>query len=80
MLRHLAAMLHAGIHWVPQHEVVGQAGVGLDVHAHLGGAVREVAVTAELAALPRIDVGDLHGGPGPGPDSALADRAASAVT
>lgn len=66
MLRHLAAMLHGGVHGAAQHEGLGQAGVRLDVHAHLGRPVREVAWPPEIAAPPGVDVDDLHGQARPG--------------
>lgn len=66
MLRHLAAMLHGGVHGAAQHEGLGQAGVRLDVHAHLGRPVREVARPPEIAAPPGVDVDDLHGQARPG--------------
>lgn len=66
MLRHLTAMLHRGVHGAAQHEGLGQAGVRLDVHAHLGRPVREVAWPPEIAAPPGVDVDDLHGQARPG--------------
>lgn len=66
VLRHVAGVLHVAVHGVPQDEAAGHAGVGGDVHVDLGRPVGEAAGSAELAALPRVHVDDLHGGPARG--------------
>jgi len=62
VLRHVAGVLDAAVHRVPQDEAASHGGVRRDVHGHLGRPVGEVARPAEVAALPRVHVGDLHGG------------------